>query len=54
METVFLWPDNLGVMKWKLWKNVILIVFALIALVSGTAVSVIDIVKIYSGESEGH
>lgn len=54
VETVFLWPDQLGVFKWKLWKNLLLIAFALIALVSGTAVSVIDIIKIYSGEEEAH
>lgn len=52
VETVFLWPDNLGVLKWKLWKNLLLIAFALIALVSGTVVSVLDIVKIYTGEDE--
>ncbi|KAG4076176.1 hypothetical protein HA402_014725 [Bradysia odoriphaga] len=52
VETVFLWPDRLGFLRWKLWKNLFLIAFSLIALVSGTVVSVADIVKIYSGESE--
>jgi len=44
----------LGAFRWKLWKNLFLIAFALVALVSGTVVSVTDIVKLYTSDETAH
>lgn len=49
IETVYCWP-NLGAGKWILIKNVILSVFAIFALVTGSIVSIQDIIETYSGE----
>lgn len=49
IETVYYWPD-LGTAKWILIKNVILGLFAIFALVTGSIVSVQDIIREYSGE----
>jgi solute carrier family 36 (proton-coupled amino acid transporter) len=51
VEAIFQYP-NYGPGNWRLWKNVILMIFAIFALISGTFVSVKDIVKLYTGE--GH
>lgn len=50
IETVYYWPD-LGKMNWILIKNIILSLFAIFALVTGSIVSVQDIIKEYSGEA---
>nr|XP_019555078.2 proton-coupled amino acid transporter-like protein pathetic [Aedes albopictus] len=52
VETVFLWPNELGTFKWILIKNVIFGAFSLFALVSGSYVSIEEIVKMYT--SDGH
>lgn len=49
IETVYYWP-NLGSGKWILWKNIVLSLFAIFALVTGSIVSIQDIIKEYSGE----
>lgn len=46
IDTIFIWPD-FGPFKWKLVKNIILAIFSIIALISGTIVSVSDIIKLY-------
>lgn len=48
VQTVFLYPDSYGVANWKLWKNILLMIFALIALGTGSYASILDIVKMYS------
>lgn len=40
IETVLCWEGELGVLKWKLFKNALLAAFAMLALVSGTAQSI--------------
>ncbi|XP_055533959.1 proton-coupled amino acid transporter-like protein pathetic [Wyeomyia smithii] len=52
VETVFLWPNELGTFKWVLVKNVIFGAFALFALVAGSYVSIEEIVKLYT--ENGH
>lgn len=50
IETVFLQSNgNFGPLKWKLWKNVIISVFSLVAMFSGAFVSIREIVKTYTG-----
>lgn len=48
VETVSCWESHLGTFNWRLWKNSILIVFSLLALIFGTWISVLDIMKIYT------
>ncbi|XP_055598509.1 proton-coupled amino acid transporter-like protein pathetic [Uranotaenia lowii] len=50
VETVFLWPGELGRFKWILVKNVIFGAFSIFALVSGAFVSIEDIIKLYTEE----
>ncbi|KAH8321792.1 hypothetical protein KR067_001720, partial [Drosophila pandora] len=50
VETVYLWPDRLGVCKWKLVKNIFLGVFSILALVAGAVSSINEIIELYSGE----
>lgn len=47
LNTVSLWPNNLGKCKWVLVKDILMILFGLIALVSGTVSSMIEIINIY-------
>jgi len=44
MEICVLYPDNLGAGKYIMWKDIGLIIFALVGLVSGTYTSVRDII----------
>uniref|UniRef100_A0A1A9UHH1 Amino acid transporter transmembrane domain-containing protein n=1 Tax=Glossina austeni TaxID=7395 RepID=A0A1A9UHH1_GLOAU len=44
-ETVYLWPNNLGFCKWKLIKNIILCILSILALITGAAVSIIEIIN---------
>lgn len=52
VETVFLWPNELGTFKWILIKNVIFGAFSIFALVSGSFVSIEEIIKLYT--EDGH
>uniref|UniRef100_A0A1B0CAN0 Putative amino acid transporter n=1 Tax=Lutzomyia longipalpis TaxID=7200 RepID=A0A1B0CAN0_LUTLO len=54
VETVFKWPNALGPFKLLFVKNIIVGVFAIFALVSGSIVSIQEIVEIYRGEGEDH
>lgn len=44
VETVICWEGQLGVFKWKLFKNIFLAIFAAFALVSGTYYSIIKFI----------
>lgn len=48
MELCVLWPDKLGRFKWIMWKDIGLVIFALIGLVSGTYSSLISIIASFS------
>ncbi|CRK87157.1 CLUMA_CG000966, isoform A [Clunio marinus] len=53
VEIVFLQTnENFGKFNWKLWKNLFLMLFALIAMFSGAFVSIRDIIEIYTGHDE--
>lgn len=45
VETVYLWPNNLGWWKWKLIKNILLCIFAILALVAGATASIDEIIN---------
>jgi solute carrier family 36 (proton-coupled amino acid transporter) len=44
MEICVLWPDHLGKLNWIMWKDIALVVFALVGLTSGTYSSLISII----------
>nr|CAD7440161.1 unnamed protein product [Timema bartmani] len=47
IETATCWESGLGRWNWLLWKNLLIIMFSLVALVTGTYISVGDIIKQY-------
>ncbi|XP_046486293.1 proton-coupled amino acid transporter-like protein CG1139 isoform X2 [Neodiprion pinetum] len=47
VETVSCWDNHLGTYRWRLWKNGTLVVLALLALVFGSWVSMVEIIKLY-------
>lgn len=50
VEIVFLSSyEGFGKLNWRLWKNVFLAIFSVIAMCAGTLVSVIDIIETYTG-----
>ncbi|XP_068145467.1 proton-coupled amino acid transporter-like protein CG1139 [Drosophila tropicalis] len=51
VETVYLWP-NLGWCKWKLIKNILLAIFAILALIAGAVASIGEIIDMYSSDSD--
>lgn len=48
VETVFHYPDGYGFANWMLIKNFFLVVFALIALTTGSYVSIVKIIESYT------
>ncbi|XP_041972923.1 proton-coupled amino acid transporter-like protein pathetic isoform X2 [Aricia agestis] len=44
IETIFRW-ENLGKYKWVLWKNILIVLFGFLCLLSGCAVTIMDILK---------
>ncbi|XP_059619423.1 proton-coupled amino acid transporter-like protein CG1139 isoform X2 [Phlebotomus argentipes] len=54
VETVFRWPHDLGPLKFIFFKNVIVGLFALFALVAGSVVSIGEIIEIYRHTEEEH
>lgn len=52
VEIIFLQTNgDFGPLKWKLWKNLFLMIFALIAMFAGAFVSIKHIVETYTKES---
>lgn len=47
MEICVLWPDKLGSCNWIMWKDIGLVIFALVGLVSGTYSSLISIIATF-------
>jgi len=47
VETISCWESHLGTLKWRLWKNSLLVIFSLLALIFGSLISVQDIIKHY-------
>lgn len=53
IEIIFLETNGgHGYLKWKLWKNLIVMLFSVIALISGSFVSIKDIIETYTGDHE--
>ena len=52
IESAYLYPNEFGAGKWKLWKNIFLMVFSIVALLSGGFVSIKEIVEMYTGHEE--
>lgn len=48
VETVSCWECHLGTCNWRLWKNCFLALVAICALISGTWISLLDIIAIYT------
>lgn len=51
VETVSCWECHLGTGNWRLWKNCFLALVAVCALVSGTWISVLDIIELYRDDT---
>ncbi|CAG5056089.1 unnamed protein product [Parnassius apollo] len=51
IETVLRW-ENLGRYKWILWKNILIVLFGLCSMISGCAVSVLDIISILNSKTQ--
>ncbi|XP_012281262.1 proton-coupled amino acid transporter-like protein pathetic isoform X2 [Orussus abietinus] len=47
IETISCWDGHLGTCKWRLWKNLLLLVFSVFALISGSWMSIMDIINLY-------
>ncbi|CAK9820626.1 Proton-coupled amino acid transporter-like protein pathetic [Anthophora plagiata] len=47
VETISCWEGHLGAHNWRLWKNMFLVVFSLLALAFGSWTSISDIIKLY-------
>ncbi|XP_054266458.1 proton-coupled amino acid transporter-like protein pathetic isoform X2 [Macrosteles quadrilineatus] len=46
-ETLVFWREGLGCWRWRLWKNLVLVVIAFVALFSGSSVAIRDISSNY-------
>lgn len=45
VETVTYWDYDLGKFRWKLWKNIVLCILAIVALISGSYTSLKMIIE---------
>lgn len=52
IEVVTFWENGMGQYQWRLWKNVLLCIFGVIALASGTYTSILDIIAEYTPKDE--
>jgi proton-coupled amino acid transporter len=48
IEVITFWDHGLGPWRWRLWKNVIVSIFGLMALVFGSYTSIKEIAKLYT------
>ncbi|XP_008216697.1 proton-coupled amino acid transporter-like protein pathetic [Nasonia vitripennis] len=53
VETVSCWECHLGTCNWRLWKNCFLALVAVCALISGTWISLLDIISLYTTPASG-
>ncbi|XP_026765212.2 proton-coupled amino acid transporter-like protein pathetic isoform X1 [Galleria mellonella] len=51
IETILRW-DNLGKYNWILWKNILIVLFGFCCMISGCAVTIIDIISIVNRKTE--
>lgn len=52
IETVTYWDEGFGKYNWMVWKNVLVVIFGLLALFFGTQSAVSDILALYSGSPD--
>lgn len=50
IDMISCYESNSGFLNWRLWKDFMLVVFSLLALIFGTWVSLSDIIKIYTNQ----
>lgn len=50
IEMVTYWEQGFGKFNWIIWKNVIICAFGFLALYFGSKASIVDIMKLYSGQ----
>lgn len=48
IETVFRYPDQFGFANWILFKNIFLVVFSVLAAITGSSISIKEIIDMYS------
>jgi len=48
LEFVVFWDAGYGTLKWRLWKNILILLFGIMALIFGTHSSMAGIIDIYS------
>lgn len=51
IESVFRW-NNLGKYNWILYKNILIVLFGMLSLISGSAVTIIDIIELAQKEKQ--
>jgi proton-coupled amino acid transporter len=52
IEVITFWDHGLGPCRWRLWKNVVVSIFGLMALVFGSYTSIKEIAKLYTDTPE--
>lgn len=48
IETITIYDEGYGPMRWKLWKNIIIAILSILSLLSGSYVSLVEIIHSYS------
>jgi len=48
IEVITFWERGLGPYRWRLWKNIVVGIFGVMALVFGSYTSIKEIAKLYS------
>ncbi|XP_066907422.1 proton-coupled amino acid transporter-like protein pathetic isoform X2 [Halyomorpha halys] len=51
IEFIVYWDVGFGPGNWVVWKNILILIFGVLALVFGSYTSILDIIKEYSGET---
>jgi proton-coupled amino acid transporter len=48
IEVVTFWDHGLGPYRWRLWKNIVVSIFGVMALSFGSYTSIVEIAKLYT------
>jgi len=51
VEMITYWEKGLGFLKWVLWKDVLLVLLSLFAMISGTYISIMEAIASENGPS---
>jgi proton-coupled amino acid transporter len=52
IEIITFWDNGLGPYRWRLWKNVAVAIFGIMALAFGSYTSIVEIVRLYTDPSK--